>query len=209
MSLKPYEPIQNKPRDNCQSSRWSVEECFEMAKGEAGLDHYELRSYQGWHRHIISSLWALMMLQAIRIKTKDPLSIDTSPDCNDAYLNCPKINPHLDDIVEKVENLAETISRPDSDLEPQKESTPSHAINDSIITNNDFSNHESPMSAFFKKTQNFIPLTVQEIARIIYLMICTPQLKNLFLKISRWRRKHQAMSYVLSQDFTQNRALFI
>jgi hypothetical protein len=32
--------------------RWTVESSFEAAKGEVGLDHYEVRSWTGWHRHI-------------------------------------------------------------------------------------------------------------------------------------------------------------
>jgi SRSO17 transposase len=39
-------------------SRLSLEECFESAKGELGLDHYEVRSWTGWHRHITLALWA-------------------------------------------------------------------------------------------------------------------------------------------------------
>jgi SRSO17 transposase len=31
-------------------SRWCVEECFELAKGDCGLDRYEVRSWMGWHR---------------------------------------------------------------------------------------------------------------------------------------------------------------
>jgi SRSO17 transposase len=38
--------------------RWAVEECFEMAKGECGLDEYEVRSWAGWHRHVTLSLLA-------------------------------------------------------------------------------------------------------------------------------------------------------
>lgn len=30
-------------------TRWTVEECFEAAKGEVGLDQYEVRSWQGWY----------------------------------------------------------------------------------------------------------------------------------------------------------------
>src|SRR6266567_2384802 len=33
-------------------TRWTVEQCFEEAKGEVGLDEYEVRSWQGWYRHI-------------------------------------------------------------------------------------------------------------------------------------------------------------
>src|SRR5207247_204596 len=38
--------------------RWTIEESFEGAKGEVGLAHYEVRSWQGWHRHITLALWA-------------------------------------------------------------------------------------------------------------------------------------------------------
>ncbi|MFE4335193.1 hypothetical protein ACFRQM_39060 [Streptomyces sp. NPDC056831] len=33
-------------------SRWAVEECFQAAKNECGLDEYEVRRYPGWYRHI-------------------------------------------------------------------------------------------------------------------------------------------------------------
>ncbi len=32
-------------------SRWTVEQCIEEAKGQVGLDEYEVRSWQGWYRH--------------------------------------------------------------------------------------------------------------------------------------------------------------
>jgi SRSO17 transposase len=39
-------------------TRWTVEECFEAAKGEVGLDHYEVRSWHGWYRHITLAMLA-------------------------------------------------------------------------------------------------------------------------------------------------------
>ena len=33
-------------------TRWAIEECFEEAKGEVGLDQYEVRRWDGWYRHI-------------------------------------------------------------------------------------------------------------------------------------------------------------
>jgi SRSO17 transposase len=33
--------------------RWPIETIFEEAKGEVGLDHYELRSWLGWHHHML------------------------------------------------------------------------------------------------------------------------------------------------------------
>jgi SRSO17 transposase len=38
-------------------SRWPVEECFEAAKNEAGLDHYQVRLYRAWYRHVTLDLW--------------------------------------------------------------------------------------------------------------------------------------------------------
>ena len=43
-------------------ARWTIESLFEQAKGEVGLDHYEVRSWVGWHRHITLSMFALAYL---------------------------------------------------------------------------------------------------------------------------------------------------
>ena len=47
-------------------SRWTVERCFEEAKGEVGLDHYEVRSWTGWYRHITLAMWAYALLTVLR-----------------------------------------------------------------------------------------------------------------------------------------------
>lgn len=47
-------------------SRWKVEEAFEEAKGEVGLDHYEVRGWVGWYRHITLAMFAHAFLCAIR-----------------------------------------------------------------------------------------------------------------------------------------------
>lgn len=49
-------------------SRWAIEECFEQAKQETGLDEYEVRSWHAWYRHITLSMFAHAMLVAIRNK---------------------------------------------------------------------------------------------------------------------------------------------
>lgn len=46
-------------------ARWTVEECFEAAKGEVGLDHYEVRSWHGWYRHITLAMIAHAYLAAL------------------------------------------------------------------------------------------------------------------------------------------------
>jgi SRSO17 transposase len=47
-------------------SRWHVEECFQQAKNEAGLDHYQVRSWRAWYAHITLSMLALAWLAATR-----------------------------------------------------------------------------------------------------------------------------------------------
>jgi len=46
--------------------RWTVEVCFEAAKGEVGLDQYEVRSWTGWHRHITLAMLAHAYLAVLR-----------------------------------------------------------------------------------------------------------------------------------------------
>ncbi len=47
-------------------ARWVIEQCFEEAKGETGLDHYEVRSWRSWHRHMTLSLLAHTFLGWLR-----------------------------------------------------------------------------------------------------------------------------------------------
>jgi hypothetical protein len=39
-------------------ARWAIEECFQAAKNECGLDQYEVRRYPGWYRHITLAMLA-------------------------------------------------------------------------------------------------------------------------------------------------------
>jgi hypothetical protein len=47
-------------------TRWTIESCFEAAKGEVGLDEYEVRSWTGWHRHVTLAMLAHAYLAALR-----------------------------------------------------------------------------------------------------------------------------------------------
>jgi SRSO17 transposase len=51
--------------------RWMVEECFEAAKGEVGLDQYEVRSWHGWYRHITLAMTAHAFLAAVCTSTSE------------------------------------------------------------------------------------------------------------------------------------------
>ena len=51
--------------------RWSIEECFEEAKGQVGLDQYEVRRWDGWYRHITLAMLAHAYLAVIRQEAMD------------------------------------------------------------------------------------------------------------------------------------------
>jgi SRSO17 transposase len=46
--------------------RWTIEVAFEQAKGEVGLDEYEVRRYDAWQRHITLALLAYAALEVTR-----------------------------------------------------------------------------------------------------------------------------------------------
>jgi SRSO17 transposase len=50
--------------------RWCIEECFQAAKGQVGLDHYQVRHWTSWHRHITLAMFALAFLSAVAISAK-------------------------------------------------------------------------------------------------------------------------------------------
>lgn len=55
-------------------TRWTVETGFESTKQEVGLDEYEVRSYQGWYRHITLACLAHAFLTVLRAHGLDPLA---------------------------------------------------------------------------------------------------------------------------------------
>jgi SRSO17 transposase len=50
-------------------ARWTVEQCFEVGKGEVGLDEYEVRSWHGWYRHITLCMLAQAFLTVLRTES--------------------------------------------------------------------------------------------------------------------------------------------
>ena len=57
-------------------SRWPIERCFEIAKSELGMDHFEMRSWRGIHRHLyltqVSQLFCARLHQQLREKKRAP-----------------------------------------------------------------------------------------------------------------------------------------
>src|SRR3954462_11744910 len=57
---------------NVEGHRWAIEDGFETAKSELGLDHNETRSWHGWHRHVSLVMLAFAMLAVIRHRANAP-----------------------------------------------------------------------------------------------------------------------------------------
>jgi hypothetical protein len=55
--------------------RWTIEEGFEQAKGEVGLDQYEVRRYDAWHRHVTLALLAHAYLEVTRLTALGTLPV--------------------------------------------------------------------------------------------------------------------------------------
>ena len=52
-------------------TRWTVEMCFKEAKGEVGLDQYEVRNYDSWYKHITFAMAALALITVLASKSLD------------------------------------------------------------------------------------------------------------------------------------------
>jgi SRSO17 transposase len=73
--------------------RFRVEQDYEEMKGEVGLDHFEGRSWQGWHHHVtlVTLAYAFLMLE--RIGNKKNFWIDLA--------SCPPIDPEMLDAIQR------------------------------------------------------------------------------------------------------------
>ncbi|WFF02975.1 hypothetical protein [Micromonospora sp. WMMD964] len=52
-------------------SRWNIEELFQTGKGQVGLDHYQVRSWTGWHRSMTVAMLALAVLTILAAQQPD------------------------------------------------------------------------------------------------------------------------------------------
>jgi SRSO17 transposase len=62
-----------------EGHRWAIEDSFETAKNEFGLDHNETRSWHGWHRHVSLVMLAFAMMAAIQHQANKPVPKKTKP----------------------------------------------------------------------------------------------------------------------------------
>jgi SRSO17 transposase len=77
--------ISNAPKDlpleemvRVSGLRWPIEQCFQEGKSEIGMDHYEHRSWDAWHRHMTFVFLAQLFLLRIRHRFKKKSSVDAA-----------------------------------------------------------------------------------------------------------------------------------
>jgi SRSO17 transposase len=59
--------------------RWPIEQCFEDGKKHLGMDHYENRSWKGWHRHMLYVSLAMLFLLRLRLRYIKNSDADPTP----------------------------------------------------------------------------------------------------------------------------------
>jgi SRSO17 transposase len=59
-------------------TRWAIEECFQTAKGQVGLDEYQVRRYEAWYRHITLAMLAHAFLAVTAAAAKKGAAEPTS-----------------------------------------------------------------------------------------------------------------------------------
>jgi SRSO17 transposase len=78
------------------SRRWTIETGFEQAKGETGLDEYEVRGWRGWHHHIalalLAGLFLLQLTHELGGKSARPHDPSGSP-CPPPPAAAPALDP--------------------------------------------------------------------------------------------------------------------
>lgn len=58
--------------------RWAIEQCFEEAKTELGMDHYEVRKYAGWNHHVLTCMLGHFFLWHLKIRLGEKSTIHYS-----------------------------------------------------------------------------------------------------------------------------------
>jgi SRSO17 transposase len=147
--------------------RWTVEECFKTGKSEVGLDEYEVRSWQGWYRHITLCLVAMAFLAVLRSLSQTLETADDQGEDQPKQLSEQSSSSH---------KPSDQIS---SDAHFSEQQELSHHPSDQIS-----SDAYLPM---------MIPLSIPEIRKLFYYLVSSKPLSTLYrVAWSLWRRTHQA-----------------
>lgn len=68
--------------------RWPIEQCFQEGKSEIGMDHYEHRCWDAWHRHMTFVFLAQLFMVRIRHRLKKKSGVDVAASGADTE-SCP------------------------------------------------------------------------------------------------------------------------
>ena len=63
---------------NRSGQRWPIETTIEEGKGEVGMDHYEARTWWGWHHHMAQTFRAHYFLMSVRQQLKKLPALTTA-----------------------------------------------------------------------------------------------------------------------------------
>jgi SRSO17 transposase len=57
--------------------RWAIEQQYQELKDELGMDHFEGRTFPGWHHHIVlcAIAYAFLQKERMRSRAKSPLTL--------------------------------------------------------------------------------------------------------------------------------------
>jgi SRSO17 transposase len=91
--------------------RWAIEQCFKECKKYLGMDHYELRSWPGWHRHILITLIAHLFV----IKLRQKFSVCPRSPGSTPYIEQPV---PLDEYLDAFEKLDKKEAIAHQDIKP-------------------------------------------------------------------------------------------
>jgi SRSO17 transposase len=67
-------------------SRWPIERCFKLAKNEIGMDHFEVRSWRGIHRHLYISQLSQLFCSRVHQSLREKNSTEFVSDCRASSL---------------------------------------------------------------------------------------------------------------------------
>lgn len=83
LSLLPahlHRPPQRAPCLKMSRSRWQIEQYYQRSKDDLGLDHFEGRSWRGFHHHLVLSSVAYLFVLIVYLRHKKNFWVDVGTD---------------------------------------------------------------------------------------------------------------------------------
>jgi hypothetical protein len=56
-------------------SRWNIEQCFQRAKDDLAWDHFESRSWRGFHHHLVMAVLAYLFVVVVYLRAEKKLLV--------------------------------------------------------------------------------------------------------------------------------------